>query len=111
MDRDHASRHQPDDRLVPPHPPAPPQNEVEEVKQAATKLVGALRRLAQNKVRSAQELSQDAYQEIEHSVQIAKSQADRQLKSVTKKVDPGKNRLTQAAKAAWDVFSQDKKKG
>jgi hypothetical protein len=110
MDRDHSPHRQPDDRLVPQQPPAPPETEVEEVKQAASKLVGALRRLAQNKMRSARELSQDAYQEIEHSVQVAKSQADRQLKTVTKKVDPGKNRLTKAAQAAWDVFSQDKNK-
>ncbi len=88
-----------------PQVPMKRENEVDEVKQATKKLMGALGRLAQNKVRSARDLSQDAYEEIEHSVQVAKSKADQKLKTVKKDVGTADNRFTKAAKAAWDALS------
>lgn len=88
-----------------PQVPMKRETEVEEIKQATKKLIGALGRLAQNKARSARDLSQDAYQEIEHSVQVAKTKADRQLKTVRKEVGTTENRFTKAAKAAWDALA------
>jgi hypothetical protein len=88
-----------------PQVPMKRETEVEEIKQATKKLMGALGRLAQNKVRSARDLSQDAYQEIEHSVQVAKTKADRQLKTVRKDVGTTDNRFSKAAKAAWEALA------
>ena len=93
-----------------PQVPMKRQNEVDEVKQATKKLMGALGRLAQNKARSARDLSQDAYQEIEHSVQVAKTKADQKLKTVKKEVGTADNRFTKAAKAAWDALSAPQNK-
>jgi ElaB/YqjD/DUF883 family membrane-anchored ribosome-binding protein len=87
-----------------PQVPMKRENEVDEIKQATKKLMGALGRLAQNKVRSAREISQDAYQELEHSVQVAKTKADQKLKTVKKEVGTTDNRFSKAAKAARDAF-------
>jgi hypothetical protein len=109
MDSENPHTRNPSSDLVP-QPSVKPETEVDEIKQATKKLVGALQRLAQTKVRSARELSQDAYQELEHSVQVAKTKADQKLKTVAKEVGTTENRLTKAAKAAWDVFSAPKNK-
>jgi ElaB/YqjD/DUF883 family membrane-anchored ribosome-binding protein len=93
-----------------PQVPMKRENEVDEIKQATKKLMGALGRLAQNKARSARELSQDAYQELEHSVQVAKTKADQKLKTVKKEVGTTDNRFSKAAKAAWDALSAPQNK-
>jgi polyhydroxyalkanoate synthesis regulator phasin len=98
----------PSSDLVP--PPAAPANEIDEVKQATKKLMGALQKLAKTQARSARDLSQDAYQEIEHSVQMAKTKADRQIRTVAKEVGTAENRVTKAAKAAWDMFKAPRPK-
>jgi ElaB/YqjD/DUF883 family membrane-anchored ribosome-binding protein len=82
-----------------------PTAEVDEVKLATKNLVDALQRLAKAKAASAKDLGEDAHENIDRLVQEARVKAGEKLQTVTKEVGSLEDKLTKAAKAAWDVLS------
>jgi DNA repair ATPase RecN len=78
-------------------------NELNEVKQATQALVDALQGLAQAKIRSATDLTEEAYHSIEQSVQT-RDKADQRWQKATHQVEDIDARLTEAAKAAWEAL-------
>lgn len=79
--------------------------DVDEVKLATKNLVDALQRLAKAKARVARDLGEDAHENIDRLVQDARTKAGEKLQTVGKEVGGLEDRLTKAAKAAWDVLS------
>jgi ElaB/YqjD/DUF883 family membrane-anchored ribosome-binding protein len=79
--------------------------DIDEVKQATKNLVDALQRLAQAKAKVAREVTEEAHGNIETLVQEAKGKAGQKLQTVAKGVEGVEDRLTRAAKAAWEVLS------
>lgn len=76
-----------------------------DVKQATQALVNALQSLAQAKIHSTTDLTQEAYQNIEHSVQTLRSEADHSWQNTTDRVEDIDRRMTKAAKAAWEALT------
>jgi ElaB/YqjD/DUF883 family membrane-anchored ribosome-binding protein len=79
--------------------------EVDEVKLATKNLVDAVQRLAKAKAASAKDLGEDAHENIDRFVQEARTKAGEKLQTVTKEVGSLEDKLTKAAKAAWDIIS------
>jgi argininosuccinate lyase len=107
-----------------------PTAEVDEVKLATKNLVDALQRLAKAKAAAAKDLSEDAHENIDQlvqealskaseklqagrgklisaqlTVQEARTKAGEKLQNVSKDVGSLEDKLTKAARAAWDVLS------
>lgn len=107
-----------------------PTGEVDEVKLATKNLVDAVQRLAKAKAASAKDLGEDAHENIDRlvqearvkageklqfvrgsivnhrlEVQDARAKAEEKLQAVTKEVSSLEDKITKAAKAAWDVLS------
>jgi hypothetical protein len=84
-------------------PTAPPtaMDEMSQVRQATQALVEALQGLAEAKMRSATDLTQETHQGIEHSIQGLQANADHSWQTLAHQVEDIDARLTKAAKAAW----------
>jgi ElaB/YqjD/DUF883 family membrane-anchored ribosome-binding protein len=82
-----------------------PLADVDEVKQATKNLVDALQRLAKARADSARDLTEDAHANIDQMVQEVRGKAGQKLQTVAKSVEGVEDRLTRAAKAAWEVLS------
>lgn len=83
--------------------PMPPTttDELSRVHQATQALVDALKGLAQAKIQSATDLTEEAHQSIEKSVQMLREEADRSWQAAIERVEDIDERVTKAAKAAW----------
>jgi transcription initiation factor IIF auxiliary subunit len=80
-------------------------DELSQVQQATQTLVDALKGLAQAKIQSATDLTEDAHQGIEKSVQILRDEADRSWQAAIHQVEDIDDRMTKAAKAAWEILT------
>lgn len=80
-------------------------DELSEVKQATQALVNALQELAQAKIRSATDLTQETHQGIEQSIQGLQEKADHSWQTLAHQVEDIDTRLTKAAKAAWEILT------
>lgn len=89
--------------------PSPSSSEVSDelakVKQATQALVDALQGLAQAKLQTASDLTEEAHKSIDQSVQALRSQADQKWQTAIHQVADIDARLTKAAKAAWEAFT------
>jgi transcription initiation factor IIF auxiliary subunit len=83
-----------------------PTDELSEVKQATQALVAALQGLAQAKIQSATNLTEETYQGIEQSVQMLRDEADRGWQAAIHQVEDIDSRVIKAAKAAWDALTE-----
>jgi transcription initiation factor IIF auxiliary subunit len=72
-----------------------------QVHQATQTLVDAVKGLAQANIQSATDLTKEAHQGIEKSLQMLRDEADRSWQSVIHQVEDIDDRMTKAAKAAW----------
>jgi hypothetical protein len=79
--------------------------ELSEVNRAAQALVDALKGLAQVKIRSATDLTEEAHQGIDRSVQMLRDKADRSWHTASDVVEDIDDRVTKAAKAAWEILT------
>jgi glutamyl-tRNA reductase len=89
-------------------PPAVPPtitDELSEVKQATQALVKALQGLARAKIHSAADLTEEAHQSIEQSVQMLREQADHGWQKAVHQVEDIDARMNKAAKAAWEALT------
>jgi transcription initiation factor IIF auxiliary subunit len=80
-------------------------DELSQVHQATQALVDALKRLAQAKIQSASDLTQEAHQGIEKSVQMLRDEADQNWHQALDRVEDIDDRVTKAAKAAWEALT------
>jgi hypothetical protein len=80
-------------------------DELKEVNQATQALVDALKGLAQVKIQSATDLTEEAHHSIDRSVQGLRDKADRSWQSAIHQVGDIDERLIKAAKAAWEVLT------
>jgi vacuolar-type H+-ATPase subunit H len=80
-------------------------DELNQVKQATQALVAALQELAQAKIQSATDLTQEAHQSIEQSVQTLRDKADRHWQAAVHQIEDIDTRMTKAAKAAWQALT------
>jgi uncharacterized protein YukE len=87
--------------------PVPPTttDELSQVHQATQALVDALKGLAQAKIQSATDLTQEAHQGIEKSVQVLRDEADQSWHHALDRVEDIDDRVTKAAKAAWEALT------
>jgi transcription initiation factor IIF auxiliary subunit len=85
--------------------PPTPTDKLSQVKQATQGLVAALQELAQAKTQSATDLTQEAHQSIEQSVQTLRDKADRRWQAVVHQVEDIDTRMTKAGKAAWEALT------
>jgi transcription initiation factor IIF auxiliary subunit len=87
-------------------PPKPPTmtDELSQVNRATQALVDALKALAQVKIQSATDLTEEAHQNIDRSVQVLRDEADRSWQAAIHQVEDIDSRLTRAAKAAWEAL-------
>ena len=98
--------------------------ESEDLKSATKALIDALKKRAQAEAQSAGTLTREAYlsavqrartaveenqlierDRIEHSFELIQQEAEKNWQSVVKEVSEIGDRLTDAAKAAWDVLT------
>jgi transcription initiation factor IIF auxiliary subunit len=79
--------------------------ELSNVNQATQALVDALKGLAQVKIQSATDLTEDAHKNIELSVQILRDKADRSWHTAVETVEDIDDWVTKAAKAAWEILT------
>jgi transcription initiation factor IIF auxiliary subunit len=80
-------------------------DELSEVNRAAQALVDALKELAQVKIQSATDLTEETHQGIDRSVQILRDKADRSWRNASDLVEDIDDRVTKAAKAAWEILT------
>jgi hypothetical protein len=80
-------------------------DELSEVKQATQVLVDALQGLVRVKIHSANDLTEEAHQHIEQSVQILRDRADQGWQAAVHQVEDIDARMNKAAKAAWEVLT------
>lgn len=80
-------------------------DELSQVNQATKALVDALKGLAQVKVQSANDLTAEAHQNIDRSVQVLRDKADRNWHHALDRVEDIDDRVTKAAKAAWEALT------
>jgi len=80
-------------------------DELRDVKQATQALVDALQGLAQTKIQSATDLTEEAHQNIEQAVQTLRDKADQRWQKAVHQVEDIDVRLTKAAKAAWEELT------
>lgn len=80
-------------------------DELSEVKQATQALVDALQGLVRAKIHSASDLTEEAHQHIEQSVQILRDRADQNWQMAVHQVEDIDTRMNKAAKAAWEVLT------
>jgi transcription initiation factor IIF auxiliary subunit len=87
--------------------PVPPTttDELSQVHHATQALVDALKGLAQAKIQSATDLTQEAHQGIEKSVQVLRDEADQSWHHALDRVEDIDDRVTKAAKAAWEALT------
>jgi transcription initiation factor IIF auxiliary subunit len=80
-------------------------DELSQVNQATKALVDALKGLAQVKIQSANDLTAETHQNIDRSVQVLRDKADRSWHNAIDQVEDIDDRVTKAAKAAWEVLT------
>ncbi len=80
-------------------------DELSEVNRAAQALVDALKGLAQVKIQSATDLTEEAHHSIDLSVQVLRDKADRSWRTASDVVEDIDDRVTKAAKAAWKILT------
>jgi hypothetical protein len=80
-------------------------DELSEVKQATQALVDALQGLVRAKIHSASDLTEEAHQHIDKSVQILRDKADHGWQMAVHQVEDIDARMNKAAKAAWEVLT------
>jgi hypothetical protein len=76
-------------------------DELSQVKQATQALVDALQGLAEAKLQSATDLTEEAHHSIDRAVQTLRSKTDQSLQVATHQLEDIDARLIKAAKAAW----------
>ncbi len=88
-------------------PTAPPTitDELSEVKQATQTLVKALQGLAQAKIHSATDLTEEVHQSIEQSVRMLRDQADHGWQKAVHQLEDLDARMNKAAKAGWEALT------
>jgi transcription initiation factor IIF auxiliary subunit len=80
-------------------------DELSEVNRAAQSLVDALKGLAQVKIQSATDLTEETHHSIDRSVQVLRDKADRSWRNASDVVEDIDDRVTKAAKAAWEILT------
>jgi hypothetical protein len=80
-------------------------DELKEVNRAAQALVDALKGLAQVKIQSATDLTQETHHSIDRSVQVLRDKADRSWRTASDVVEDIDERMVKAAKAAWEILT------
>ncbi len=80
-------------------------DDLSEVKQATQALVDALQGLVRAKIHSASDLTEEAHQHIEQSVQMLRDKADQSWQMAVHQVEDIDARMNKAAKAAWEVLT------
>jgi methyl-accepting chemotaxis protein len=80
-------------------------DELSEVKQATQALVGALQGIVRAKIHSTSDLTEEAHQHIDQSVQILRDKADHGWQMAVHQLEDIDERMNKAAKAAWDVLT------
>jgi transcription initiation factor IIF auxiliary subunit len=80
-------------------------DELSQVHRATQALVDALKGLAQAKIQSATDLTQEAHQGIEKSVQVLRDEADQSWHHALDRVEDIDERVTKAAKVAWEALT------
>jgi DNA anti-recombination protein RmuC len=89
-------------------PPPTLTDELSEVNRAAQALVDALKELAQVKIQSATDLTEETHHSIDRSVQVLRDKADQSWQSAIHQVEDIDERVIKAAKAAWEVLTDPK---
>ncbi len=77
--------------------------------KATQVLVDAIKGLAQANIQSATDLTEEAHQGIEKSVQVLRDKADRSWRTVSDRIEDIDERVIKAAKAAWEVLTDPTK--
>jgi hypothetical protein len=80
-------------------------DELSEVNRAAQALVDALKGLAQVKIQSATDLTEETHHSIDRSVQVLRDKADRSWRTASDVVEDIDDRMIKAAKAAWKILT------
>ena len=88
-------------------------DQLSEVDRATQALVDALKGLAQVKLQSAADLTEQAHHNIERSVQVLRDKADfpkgrlrqRNWRAASDRIEDIDERVIKAAKAAWEVLT------
>jgi hypothetical protein len=88
-------------------------DELSEVNRAAQALVDALKGLAQVKIQSATDLTEETHHSIDRSVQVLRDKADfhkgrlrqRSWRTASDVVEDIDDRMMKAAKAAWEILT------
>ncbi len=86
-------------------PPPTLTDELSEVNRAAQALVDALKGLAQVKIQSATDLTEETHHSIDRSVQVLRDKADRSWRTASDVVEDIDDRVMKAAKAAWEILT------
>jgi ABC-type transporter Mla subunit MlaD len=73
--------------------------------QATQALVDALKGLAQANIQSATDLTEETHHSIDRSVQVLRDKADRSWQAAIHQVEDIDDRMTKAAKAAWEILT------
>lgn len=98
-----------------------------DIKQEIKALIEAIKKRAQSEIHTAQDLTREAYlasvrrarevieetklidpDRLEQSVQLIQQEAQKNWQSITDEIQRLGDRLTEAAKAAWNVLTQPK---
>ncbi|PMB17486.1 hypothetical protein [Fischerella thermalis] len=98
-----------------------------DIKQETKALIEAIKKRAQSEIHTAQDLTREAYlasvrrarevieetklidpDRLEQSVQLIQQEAQKNWQSITDEIQRLGDRLTEAAKAAWNVLTQPK---
>ncbi len=101
--------------------------ESDEIKQKTMELVEAIKKRAQSEIQGASQLSRDAYlnaveqarasieenklidrDRIEYTMKLIQMDAEKNWNSILSEISQLGDRLTEAAKAAWDVLTAPK---
>jgi vacuolar-type H+-ATPase subunit H len=104
-------------------------NETDEVKRQTEALIEGIKRRAQTEVQNAENLTREAYlnavnqareaveehqwidpNRIEKSIELVQKDAERNWQSILQEIEDFGDRLAEAAKAAWEVLTQQDKK-
>lgn len=88
-------------------------DELSEVNRAAQALVDALKGLAQVKIQSATDLTEETHHSIDRSVQVLRDKADflkgrlrqRSWRTASDAIEDIDDRVTKAAKSAWEILT------
>ncbi|WP_309734730.1 hypothetical protein [Chamaesiphon sp. OTE_75_metabat_556] len=80
-------------------------DELSEVNRAAQALVDAFKGLAQVKIQSATDLTEETHHSIDRSVQVLRAKADRSWHTASELVEDIDDRVPKAAKAAWEILT------